>query len=187
MLSVLIEHKEKLIRQSGAGKILDRYKTFYERLTGIIPCEEEFIQHLQFSEITHFDAELMKQYLSEYMDNEVNKTYNLPKNKKYIKQEIIDITPQQTLSIEVTSATEEEIKELSTDGNLQNIEKDYCEVFFLNDWLSYRVFYQVQFGVQMCNDSANFTKLIGSGGMNIDTLNKIQKEQSIVYDKMVCT
>lgn len=181
----LFEHSVRLIRQSDAISVLNRHKTIYDRLTGIIPCEEEFIQYLKFRHEVYLDAESMKVYLSEYMDNEVNKTYNLPKNRKYKNAEIIDITPQQTLSIDTTFANMEESKELSTDSNLQNIEKDYCEVFFFNDWLSYRVFYQVQFGVQMCNDTKNFTKLIGCRGMSIDTLNKIQKEQSIVYEIMV--
>ena len=127
----------------------------------------------------------LKTYLAEHVFQEVSNNRKYYQQAQEKQQTLIDITPQQTLSIETTFANVEESKELSTDSNLQNIEKDYCEVFFFNDWLSYRVFYQVQFGVQMCNDSKNFTKLIGSGGMSIDTLNKIQKEQSIVYEIMV--
>ena len=59
------------------------------------------------------------------------------------------------------------------------------EIFTFDDWLSYRVFYHIEDGVQQCNDSRNFTKLIVNESMSIDTLNKIQKEQSIVYEMMV--
>ena len=36
-----------------------------------------------FKPKVNVDAESMKEYLSEYVDNEVDKTYNLPKNRKY--------------------------------------------------------------------------------------------------------
>lgn len=59
------------------------------------------------------------------------------------------------------------------------------EIFTFEDWLSYRVFYHVEDGVQLCNDSRNFTKLFRRGCMSNDTFKKIREEQSIVYKGIV--
>lgn len=59
------------------------------------------------------------------------------------------------------------------------------EIFTFDDWLSYRVFYHVEDGVQLCNDSRNFTKLFHRGCMSNDTFKKIREEQSIVYKGIV--
>ena len=180
--------KSKILDNTQYEGIVKESRTLYEKEYGIRPRINGFYLYLlnNVNKVDNlFDTDYLEKHLADYVMNKKSKTLSYADEAQEKQQALIDITPHQTLSIETTAAAVEEIKELSTDGILQNIEKDYCEVFFLNDWLSYRVFYQVQFGVQMCNDSANFTKLIGSGGMNIDTLNKIQKEQSIVYDKMV--
>ncbi|MES2521005.1 MAG: hypothetical protein V4585_23030 [Bacteroidota bacterium] len=59
------------------------------------------------------------------------------------------------------------------------------EIFTFDDWLSYKVFYHVEDGVQLCNDSRNFTKLFRRGGMRNDTFKKIREEQLIVYKGIV--
>ena len=128
---ILCEFSDWYIQTSEARGITNRYKLFYEKLTGIIPCEEEFIRYLISKPIVYFDAESLKEYLSEYMDNEVNQTYDLPKNKKYIKQEVIDITPQQTLSIEKkTNDVEEQIK-INLDSNYESLFERFKETYLI--------------------------------------------------------
>ena len=109
---ILYEFSNWYVHTSDARGIANRYKLKYEKLTDIILCEEEFIQYLILKPKVYLDAESMKVYLSEYMDNEVEKFYNLPKNKKYKQKTLIDITPHQTLSIDTTSAHVEEGKEV---------------------------------------------------------------------------
>lgn len=59
------------------------------------------------------------------------------------------------------------------------------EIFTFDDWLSYKVFYHIVDGVQLCNDSRNFTQLVYRKLMSDDTIKKIREVQSNVFKGLV--
>lgn len=59
------------------------------------------------------------------------------------------------------------------------------EIFTFDDWLSYKVFYHVVAGVQLCNDSRNFTQLVSKELMSSATIKEIREAQSNVFKGLV--
>ena len=110
----------KAIENSNVSVIVDSYKSHYEEKIKIKPIESDFIDYLvcNVDEVYDLRNDSLKRYLADFMVYEKEKMDLYDMDAKFKQQTLIDITPQQTLSIETTSAHVEENKEEMTFDDL---------------------------------------------------------------------
>ena len=105
---ILFQKVNEELTKSCLIPVFKKYKKRYRKATLIKHRKDEFITFVSNNYETYYlDTDSITLMLSDFIDYEVDKHNNLPKNQKYKQQALIDFTPQQTLSIETTSATEE--------------------------------------------------------------------------------
>lgn len=104
-----------------SSDIVHRYKGVHEIITKVIPDPEEFLDFLwndavpNHSVLEIFDnpvKESLKFFLAKHALDEKSKTVKFYEEIEAKQQALIESTPHQTLSIETTTATEDESKNL---------------------------------------------------------------------------
>lgn len=109
-LTIIADCNKRLIEGSNYLEIVDSFKSHYEEEMKVKPREKGFRFYLEgVFEIhnLHSDDILMR-HLAEYVISEKKKNADFIQEAKDKQQALIDITPQQTLSIETTFAHVEE-------------------------------------------------------------------------------
>jgi hypothetical protein len=113
--------KSLIIYETNFGNVVKSKKDWYKKEIGIKPRKYDFFFHLVHNvskiSMTQSDENLIK-FLAEYVFYEESKNKEIYQQAKQKQQTLIESTPQQTLSIETTSANAEESKEELTFDNL---------------------------------------------------------------------
>ena len=173
------------VKESSFDDILENYKDWYKKNIGITPQVKDFFLYLVNSDNNIFNEENLKKYLAEHVFYEESKIIENYQQAKDKQQTLIDITPQQTLSIEPKEKpiNEKSIYDLPDDFEVE----DFDQSLTWNDDAQFSVPRILNEGEESFWAYNNIAELKGIGGESFICEIEIQYESEKEDFKFNCT